>query len=221
MTDNAIVVLEPHDRQLVQVGQVGGLGVGEQIYAVRFLGDVAWVVTFRQTDPLYAVDLSDPTRPTVRGELKIPGVSTYLLPLPGRRLLGIGESADRGGNGTKIAMFDISNLSAPRLVDDEIVPGSLPQVTADPHALLWWAPTRLAVVPVMAWQDVRGVPGSGQALAFHMDDMISPAGRLGRSGEAAPVTRAVVVGDRIFAVSMAGVQVHDLVGLAPETWLPW
>nr|MDT0667876.1 beta-propeller domain-containing protein [Micromonospora sp. DSM 115978] len=122
-TDNGIVVLEVRGQQLTEVGKVGGLGVGEQIYAVRYLGDVAWVVTFRQTDPLYAVDLSDPTRPVVRGELKLPGFSTFLLPLPDDRLLGVGESAEGPSGGTKLALFDISDLSAPRLLDDEIVAG--------------------------------------------------------------------------------------------------
>jgi uncharacterized secreted protein with C-terminal beta-propeller domain len=239
-TDNAIAVLEVHGRQLVEVGQVGGLGVGEQIYAVRYLGDVAWVVTFRQTDPLYAVDLSDPRRPAVRGELKLPGFSTYLLPLPGDRLLGVGESSDGArGNGTKTALFDVSDLSAPRLVDDEVVPDTLPQVSGDPHAFLWWAPANLAVVPAapaMHASAADGRPGGrfdaradgriggqpdGRALAFRVNGAVGVAGRLGRAGEAAPVTRAAVVGDRLLAVSSAGVQVHDLATLRPGAWVHW
>ena len=67
--------------ELEIVGSVGGFGEGEQIFAVRFQGDVGYVVTFRQTDPLYTVDLSDPTSPAVVGELKILGYSSYLHPL--------------------------------------------------------------------------------------------------------------------------------------------
>ena len=83
------------DGQLVQRGQVGGLGRGERIYAVRFIGDVGYVVTFRQTDPLYTVDLADPDRPRVVGELKIPGYSAYLHPVGDDLLLGVGPGGDR------------------------------------------------------------------------------------------------------------------------------
>jgi Beta propeller domain len=211
-TDNGIVVLEPRGRELVPVGQVHGLGANEQIYAVRYLGDVAWVVTFRRTDPLYAVDLSDPARPTVRGELKLPGFSTYLLPLSGDRLLGIGESGERTF-GTKIALFDVSDLSAPRLMDDKVVAGTAPQVTSDPHALLWWAPASLAVVPVWG--------GDGGAPAFRVGDRVVPDGKLAPPADPAALTRAVVVGDRVFGVSEAGVHVYDLAGLRPRAWLSW
>ena len=82
-SESQVRVLERSGTALEQVGVVSGLGVTEQIYSVRFLGNMAYVVTFRQMDPLYVVDLSDPTAPVVRGELKIPGYSAYLHP-PGR-----------------------------------------------------------------------------------------------------------------------------------------
>jgi uncharacterized secreted protein with C-terminal beta-propeller domain len=72
--------LERRGDRLVRVGFVDGLGKQERVYAVRWFGDVGVVVTFRQTDPLYTLDLSDPRRPTVAGELKIPGYSGYLHP---------------------------------------------------------------------------------------------------------------------------------------------
>ncbi|MGI8461495.1 MAG: beta-propeller domain-containing protein, partial [Solirubrobacterales bacterium] len=78
--ESFVTVLGEVGDKLAEVGQVGGLGRGEQIYAVRFIGDVAYVVTFRQVDPLYTVDLSTPTDPTVLGELKVPGYSAYLHP---------------------------------------------------------------------------------------------------------------------------------------------
>ena len=74
------------------------LGRTEQIYAVRFLGDTGYVVTFRQTDPLYVIDLSDPANPTLQGELKIPGYSAYLHPIDETHLLGIGQEADDNGH---------------------------------------------------------------------------------------------------------------------------
>ena len=98
--------------ELREVGRVGGLGKGEQIYAVRFIGHVSYVVTFRQVDPLYTVDLSDPTNPRVRGELKILGYSAYLHPVGDGVLLGVGQDASGQGRirGTQISLFDISGL---------------------------------------------------------------------------------------------------------------
>ena len=78
---SAVRVLRPEGNELVQIGEVDGLGTNEQIQAVRFLGTQAYVVTFRQTDPLFVIDLSDPTAPVLSGELKIPGYSAYLHPL--------------------------------------------------------------------------------------------------------------------------------------------
>ena len=79
-SESAITVLTRKGDELTQVGRVAGLGVGERIYAVRFMGDTGYVVTFRQTDPLYTVDLSNPAAPKVTGELKITGYSAYLHP---------------------------------------------------------------------------------------------------------------------------------------------
>src|SRR5207244_12262434 len=89
----------------VQIGQVGGLGKGEQIRGVRFIGDAGYVVTFRQVDPLFTVDLSDPTNPRVMGELKLLGYSAYLHPIGGDLLLGIGQDANDQAqtNGTQIS----------------------------------------------------------------------------------------------------------------------
>ncbi|MGH9184480.1 MAG: beta-propeller domain-containing protein, partial [Acidimicrobiales bacterium] len=88
-SESGIVTLRRDGDQLAPIGEVGGLGQGEQIYAVRFMGSVGYVVTFRQTDPLYTVDLSDPTNLRVVGELKIPGYSAYLHPVGDGLLLGV------------------------------------------------------------------------------------------------------------------------------------
>ncbi len=93
--------------------------VGEQVYAVRFLGDRAYVVTFRRTDPLYVVDLADAADPKVAGELKTNGYSDYLLPVGAEGsglLLGVGKdaAADGRGQGVKVSLFDVANLGAPK-----------------------------------------------------------------------------------------------------------
>ncbi len=111
-----IVKLEERDGGLVETGRVDGLGKTEQIKAVRYFGDLAAVVTFRQTDPLYLVDLAG--APTVLGELEVPGFSTYLHPLGGGKLLGLGQEADASGRvtGVQASVYDIADPSAPTQV---------------------------------------------------------------------------------------------------------
>ncbi|SDJ67124.1 Secreted protein containing C-terminal beta-propeller domain [Halovenus aranensis] len=110
------------DRNLSMTGSVTGLGETERIYSVRFEGEKGYVVTFRQIDPFYTLDLSDPANPIMEGELKIPGVSHYLHPLDdeGDLVLGVGEE----DGAVKLSTFDVSNRSAPverdvRIIDDE------------------------------------------------------------------------------------------------------
>ena len=105
--DNGVVVLDENDGRLEQVGELAGLGPDEDIQSVRWFDDLAVVVTFRQMDPLYTIDLTDPTRPVRLGELKIPGFSAYLHPIGDDRLLGLGSDAtpDRsepGGPGGRV-----------------------------------------------------------------------------------------------------------------------
>ena len=81
LSESQLVVLEESDDILRRVGRVGGLGKGESVFSSRLMGDRGFIVTFRQVDPLYVVDLSDPAEPRVTGELKIPGFSSYLHPV--------------------------------------------------------------------------------------------------------------------------------------------
>lgn len=107
--DNSLYVLNP---QLEVVGMIEGLAEEEQIYSARFMGDTGYFVTFRQTDPLFSVDLSDPENPKILGELKISGFSEYLHFYNENLLLGIGMEADENTGrteGMKLSMFDISN----------------------------------------------------------------------------------------------------------------
>ena len=91
------------------VGSVEDLATGEQIYATRFIGDKCYLVTFKQIDPFFVIDLGDPGNPEVLGELKIPGFSTYLHPYDETHIIGIG----RDGGKVKISLFDVSDLSNP------------------------------------------------------------------------------------------------------------
>ena len=104
---NAVFVLDP---SMTVIGSVEGLAKDEQIYSARFTGAVAYLVTFRQVDPLFTLDLSDPTNPQITSELKIPGFSTYLHPFGESRLLGLGyDTESNRTTGMKLSMFDTSN----------------------------------------------------------------------------------------------------------------
>jgi uncharacterized secreted protein with C-terminal beta-propeller domain len=104
---NALYILNP---ALELVGGIEGLAEDERIYSARFSGPVGYMVTYRQMDPLFALDLSDPTAPKVTSELKIPGFSTYLHPFGEGRLLGLGyDAAGNVRNGMKLSMFDTSD----------------------------------------------------------------------------------------------------------------
>lgn len=98
------------------VGKVEDLAKGELIESVRFVGNMAYVVTFRQTDPLFVIDLSDPENPTVKGELKIPGFSEYLHPITENLLVGVGkDGTETGTNGDcKVSLFDVTDPYAPK-----------------------------------------------------------------------------------------------------------
>lgn len=101
--------------QMQIVGKVEDLAKGESIQSVRYIGNTAYVVTFRQTDPLFVIDLSDPTNPTVKGELKITGFSEYLHPITNNLLIGVGQDGTESGtNGDcKISLFDVSDPNKP------------------------------------------------------------------------------------------------------------
>jgi uncharacterized secreted protein with C-terminal beta-propeller domain len=231
-SSSAVTVFAEEGQALVPVGHVGGLGAGEQIRGVRFIGPVAYVVTFRQTDPLYTVDLSNPVAPKVAGELKIPGFSAYLHPVGDGLLLGIGEVADAQGHvhddqghwfGTKVSLFDVHNPAHPTEIATHVIPGGSSGVEQEPHAFLWWAPRKLAVIPVSSY-DSQSFHG---AVGMHVDRTISEVGRIpdpdtGQTTYFGPgIERALVVGDRLYTLSPTGIGSSDIATFARKTWLPF
>src|SRR5712672_2208466 len=111
---------------------------------------VGYVVTFRQTDPLYTVDLSDPAQPRVRGSVALTGYSAYLHPTSDTRLIGIGRQADAMGHagGTQVSLFDVSDLAAPTRLATFALAGAISSAEFDPHAFLYWPGSHLVVVPL-------------------------------------------------------------------------
>lgn len=154
---NSVLVLGEEGSTLTEIGRVDKLGVDEEIKAVRWFDDLALVVTFRQVDPLYAIDLTDPRAPRLVGELKIPGFSEYLHPLGGMRMLGVGQDAgpDGGVRGAQAALFDVSDLAAPRRLDTVAYPrGSQAGAGVDPRQFTWLPERRTALTVVS-----QGWPG--------------------------------------------------------------
>ncbi|MEM6313486.1 MAG: beta-propeller domain-containing protein [Planctomycetota bacterium] len=108
---HALHVIDDIAGELTTVGSVDGFGQNESIFGTRFIDDTAYVVTFRNTDPLYTIDLADPTNPVIRDELKIPGFSTYLHPIDDTHLIGLGwDVTEEGENrGIKVSLFDVTD----------------------------------------------------------------------------------------------------------------
>ncbi|MGX7828773.1 beta-propeller domain-containing protein [Actinokineospora sp. 24-640] len=215
-SESAVAVLERRDQKLAQVGRVGGLGKGEQIQSVRYLGDTAYVVTFRRTDPLYAVDLSDPAAPKVTGELKITGFSAYLHPIGDGRLLGVGQEATEEGRttGSQVSLFDVSG-PVPSRIAQHHEPDTYSVVEHDPHAFLYYAERDLVVLPV------SGANGGGAVLLRVTPDKLTKIGTVVNPGQHDYVSRTVIAGDALWTFSHGGVQASGLDSLDKLAWLPF
>lgn len=235
-SESAVVTLAEVGGALVERGRLAGLGTTEQIYAVRYQGDVGYVVTFRQTDPLYTIDLSDPASPTLLGELKIPGFSAYLHPAEEGRLIGVGQDASEEGRveGSQVSSFDVTDLAAPAEEDRISFPGAHSAVEYEHRAFLWWAQDRVAVVPMEIYPFEGVAEGSQRsevqpftgavAVDVAEDGSLTERGRVSHQSHVGPeqyasINRSLVIGDTLYTLSEAGVLASDITTLADEGWL--
>ncbi len=171
-SSNNIYIL---DENLKQVSQIENIAPGESIYAARFLGDRAYLVTFVQVDPLFTIDLSDPYNPRILGELKIPGYSEYLHPLDENHIIGIGKEVDPSIDadkvhtpgaiyytailGLKLAIFDVSDIENP-VEEAKIVIGDRgtdSPALYDHKAFLFDREKELLVIPVSLYEITQEV----------------------------------------------------------------
>jgi hypothetical protein len=223
-SESFVTTLGERSGSLVRLGRVGGLGRGERMYGVRFIGDVGYVVTFRQVDPLYLVDLSRPSSPAVRGELKIRGYSAYLHPLADDLILGVGQDATEEGRvlGTQLSVFDVSDPRRPDLLHRQRLDGAWSEAEWDHHAFLYWAPARVAVLPVQATILRSGPdrPFSGAVVARVGRSAIDLLGTVSHR-ESAPIRRSLVVGSTLYTLSEAGLEGSGLTTLAGRSWVPF
>ncbi|GIG60117.1 hypothetical protein Lfu02_44890 [Longispora fulva] len=214
---SGVYVLRRKGADLAEVGKVDGLGRGERIYAVRFVGPTGYVVTFRQVDPLYVLDLRRPEEPKVTGELTISGYSAYLHPAGDGRLIGVGQEASEQGRvqGTQVSLFDVKDPAKPWRLAQYVLAGAYSEAEFDPHAFLYWPKTGLLVIPVYA----RSGPG-GVALALKVaGSSVTELGRV--TLDSGQIRRSLVIGETLWTVSEAGLKASDLSTMAPQAWVPF
>ena len=220
--ESVVTVIEISDEGLTEVGQVGGMGKGERIFAVRFVGNIGYVVTFRQTDPFYTLDLTDPKTPKVRGELKITGYSGYLHPIEENLILGIGQEATEEGvtTGTKAALYDVEDLDDPKVVSTWSPGSGRSSAEWDHHAFLWWPPEGIAVLPIRDWRNDKA-----EAVLLKIENGdLEEFGRITHSERGSPpdakpefmipIERSLIVGGEIWTYSRGQLQANLMADLS-------
>jgi uncharacterized secreted protein with C-terminal beta-propeller domain len=229
---NNVYILEPAQGQLRIIGAIEGLAPGEQIYAARFQGDKGFLVTFRQVDPLFTLDLSDPTNPKAVGELKIPGYSAYLQTRGKDRLIGVGMDGTDDGQltGVSVSLFDVSDFAAPSQIDRVTVASEWASSEAlwDHHAITIHG--NILTVPYWGYEETEESWGYIQGLLvvniskndlsertrINHSDLVSEVECSGGwdcgDGDEwdARIRRAIVMDDYLFTVSDYGIKVSDL-----------
>ena len=217
---------------------------------MRFIGDTGYVVTFRRVDPLYTIDLSAPTAPRVAGRLELEGYSAYLQPVGAGLLLGVGQEVgpENEPSGAQLELLDVSSPASPRLLAHaSLGAGSSSEVQYDHHALLFWPPTGLAVLPLSISPPVEVVgapvtspaPATGQstssaspptsseaftgAVAFHVASSgITELGRISQKaqdGSSPQIERSLVIGSDLFTLSSSGIEVFSLATLQRQAFV--
>ncbi|MBI2577663.1 MAG: beta-propeller domain-containing protein [Candidatus Wildermuthbacteria bacterium] len=179
------------DKDLKVVGLALGLGKGERIYSVRFIEDQGYVVTFRQIDPFYVLDLSNPKNPEVKGELKIPGFSSYLHPMAKDRILGVGQEDWK----VKLSLFDVSDPKNPREISKYILDEYWTEVSSNHHAFLKDEKHTVFFLP----------GGKGGYVFSYKDDKLSLAKAVSQDS----VKRALYLNDYLYIIGDAGISVWD------------
>jgi len=187
-TENDLYVLNSN---LSVIGSVLGLGQGERIYSVRFVEGTGYLVTFRQTDPFFTLDLSNPAKPVLKGELKIPGYSSYLHPIAKDKILGVGKE----DNQLKVSLFDVSELTNPTELSKYNLDEYWSEILNTHHAFLLDDKHQLFFLP----------GASGGYIFSYKDNSLS----LVRVVSDITAKRAVYIGDFLYVISDEKIIVLD------------
>jgi hypothetical protein len=235
-TDNLVSTMKLNGGALEIVGSTPPLAEGERIFSARFIGDLGYIVTFRQVDPLFAIDLSDPENPTVLGELKIPGFSDYMHPLGDDHLLTIGRDIDEAtqrDNGTALQIFDVSDPVNPALAYKALVGEGYSEANHNHKAFNFYADKNLLAFPFVSYEgdfsstlelwDVSADTGFKRRGAVdHSDLVLDDCGGVPYAvdefyyycGYQPQITRGVFIDEFIYSISYGGVRVHNVNDLA-------
>ncbi|MBS3080074.1 beta-propeller domain-containing protein [Candidatus Pacearchaeota archaeon] len=217
------------DDNLNIIGSVEDLAKGERIYSARFIGDKVYMVTFRQVDPLYVIDVSNPAKPEVLGYLKITGYSSYLQPYDGNHLIGIGMEADESGRvqGLKVSLFDVSNFNNPREVstfdlnkDLGIKAWSHSEALYDHKAVLFDKDKNLFVIPVSYNVYINDFNEFWQGVyVFSINENeIKPKGRIAHFEKEEDywkgnIRRSLYIDENLYTVSLMKIKANSLENL--------
>ena len=210
------------DSDMEILGKLEGLAETEQIYSTRFIEDRLYMVTFRQVDPFFVIDLSDPSEPEMLGKLKIPGFSRYLHPYSEDVIIGIGKEATGTGRttGLKISLFDVSDVEEPEEIAKFVTEERYAQSNAlyEHKAFLFDRQKELLVIPAYSY-DYRGNSGYNGAFVFHIaEDEIELHGLIDHSGADATgryhyqpqVERSLWIEDLLYTKSRTLLRVNDI-----------
>jgi uncharacterized secreted protein with C-terminal beta-propeller domain len=225
---NKVSVLRPSAGKLELVGEISGLARNERIYSARFDGPRGFLVTFRQIDPLFTLDLANPGAPRTVGELKIPGFSTYLHPLDAHNLLTIGREANMNGwvQGLQLQIFDVSRFDAPVVKTQYQLGTSSAHSEAeyDHKAFTYFTSRGLLAIPFSDWSRTRedgGFISTLELLHVTAATGIAPVGSIDHAdlvqqsswdfypGWSPQVRRGVMMDDYVYSISYGGMKVHD------------
>ena len=144
-------MLQAQNNALVTVEEARRARFGREDLFSSLRGDLGYVVTFNQVDPLYVIDLSNPAQPSLAGQVSLSGYSSFLQPLSSGLLLGVGQAVDQtlAPQGLQVEVFNVSDPAKPSLVSQQqLSDGASSAAEYDPHALLWWPQSNLLVLPV-------------------------------------------------------------------------
>lgn len=214
--DQRITIFRQEGSSLAIVGQVTGLAPNEAIYSVRFTEDRAYVVTFRRVDPLFVIDLSDPTNPEVLGELKIPGFTDYLHFLDDNHLIGVGRGANENTGWfeeLQISIFDVTTSDAPELLHrislgdqwttTPVTGGQWTTGDGDHHAFSYFAQDGILAIPVDNLDGKNGL----QVLRV---DLATGFEALSLIEHDSPILRSLKLGNKLVAISAGKITVHNM-----------
>ncbi len=196
------------DENLNKIGEVTGFAEDESIKAVRFMGDMAYVITYEETDPLFVIDLSVPTKPQIKGEVKISGFSSLLVPVDENTLLGIGYSTHTGEfsevtDGVKFALFDISNPQKPAVLDSYVLKYATSDAQYNHHALLVNPQAGYYAIPYQRWDDEKAIDENGVIKIEIENGKINVANNFNIDSDE-DIIRCTYVDDNLYAFDYSG-----------------